>query len=472
MDESGIGLGRERVAGRCGGAGARREVFGRALWLAGASAGVLGAACGQQRGEGPDGAGAPRAEPAKLLYIAASGAAKADLERKLFEDFNRSRPNGDVVVEVSPGPEGATGKRAKFVAAHIAGVPAALVENDWGGWMDMSEGGSIVELTPYFKRDRIDPKLFLEDMVNEYSDGGKLWALPVTMSVDALAYNMDLFDRAGLPYPPANPAERSWTMERFLEYAQRLTKLPDQVGFGGSISGGNIGGMTEGTHFGQGPWDDAKRVSLYNTPGMRKGFQFWLDVLTRHRVSPTTEEAAALRGTMTGNLFLTGKVGMQVFYSQVDRLPFRWGLATLPYSGPAGTKNISGRAYCHALHMGQIKERDAAWEVLKWLTRAENGGRFVVAAGHATSPIVKGGSDIAQQAYKDRTGVDARAYVLMAYNQVKPEAWGMFKYPNWAKVDAPLQELHRDMRAQKLGIDAFAEQASRLLNEQLPPPKR
>lgn len=163
---------------------------------------------------------------------------------------------------------------------------------------------------------------------------------------------------------------------------------------------------------------------------------------------------------------------MQVFYSSIDRLPFRWGLATLPYSGPAGTKNISGRFFCHALHMGQVKEKEAAWEVFKWLAKPENGGRFVVTAGHATSPIVKGGSDAAQKAYLDRSGVDAKAYVLMAHNQVRAEGWGMWRYATANQVISEISKHYREMRAGNMSVDEYAERAARIVNEQLVPKKR
>jgi ABC-type glycerol-3-phosphate transport system substrate-binding protein len=164
-------------------------------------------------------------------------------------------------------------------------------------------------------------------------------------------------------------------------------------------------------------------------------------------------------------------VGMQVFFSSTDRLPFRWGLATLPYSGPAGSKNASGRFFCHGLHMGPVKEQDAAWEVLKWLAKPENGGRFVVTAGHATSPIITGGSDAAQKAYLERAGVDARAYVLMAQS-VRAEGYGIYKYPAAGQVIGAIGPLYTQMRDGKMSVDEFAGRAAGIMNQQLLPPKR
>jgi ABC-type glycerol-3-phosphate transport system substrate-binding protein len=194
--------------------------------------------------------------------------------------------------------------------------------------------------------------------------------------------------------------------------------------------------------------------------------------LIKHKVQPTADEITALHGgATTGNVFFSGKVGMQVFYSSTDRLPFRWGLATLPYSGPAGSKNTSGRFFCHGLHMGQVKEKDAVWEVFKWLTKPENGGRFVVTAGHATSPIVNGGSDAAQKTYQERAGVDARAYVLMAQS-VRVEGHGVYKYATSGQVLTTIGEFYKQMRDGKMSVDEYADRAAGIMNQQLVPPKR
>jgi ABC-type glycerol-3-phosphate transport system substrate-binding protein len=443
----------------------RRRALGRA-GLAGA--GVLAAACTPRAAEAP--AAGVLAAPAQLVYLspAASGG-RLDQEAALFADFNRSRSKGDVVVQAAAGPGGWDKLREKFIVSAAAGQPIAIVQNGWGGWLDLADGGSIADLTPYVKRDRLDLKLFLPATIHEYSDGARLFALPVTMSVDALAFNLDLFDQYGLKYPPVDPEDKTWTLDRFLEAAQKLSLLPEHVGFGGGIGGGNFGGMTEPTFFGQGPWDDDKKKSLLNTPVARKAMQWWLDLAVKHHVQPTKDEAAALRGTASGNIFLSGKVGMEIFSSLVDRLSFRWGLATLPYSGPPGTKNIAGRFYCHGLHMGQVKEKDAVWEVFKWLSRPENGGRFVVTAGHAVSPLVKGGSDIAQKAYLERSGVDARAYVLMAYNQEHPEGWGMWRYATANDVLNEIQRLYLDMRGGAMSVDEYADRAATLVNDRLVP---
>jgi multiple sugar transport system substrate-binding protein len=288
---AGEALGRPRHVRPGRGLSRRRFALTGSL-LAGGGAAAVSACGGESRPQTPE-----TAVPAKLVYVspAASGG-RLDLEAGVLKDFNATRPNGDIAVEVAAGPGGWDTLREKFIVSAAGGQPIHIVQNGWGGWMDLADGGSIAELSASFKRDKVDQGLFMAEAIGEYSDGSKVWALPTSLSVDAIAYNLDLFDAAGLKYPPTDPQDRTWTMDRFLEVARLLTRLPDQAGFGGAISGDNSGGMTEGTYFGQGPWDDARKQTRFTTDGMRTGLQYWLDLLARHHVQPTADETAAMRG--------------------------------------------------------------------------------------------------------------------------------------------------------------------------------
>jgi multiple sugar transport system substrate-binding protein len=438
----------------------RRSVLGAAP--AGAAALTL-AACGQ----GGPGVPAATGQAVKVIYMSlgAPGSDRARQEAELFQAFNQERRNIEVEVEAT-GASGWGGLKEKFIIRHTGGDPADLVMNNWGTWTDMAEGGMLTELTPFFKRDKISYDLFIPTAIESHSVDGKVWAMPVSMSVDALAYNLDLFDRAGLKYPPVNPEDKTWTMERFLEYAQKLTQGNEQFGFGGTYTGFGTIGVADGTYFGQLAWDDKRKKCLIDTPLFQKGLQFWLDVATRYRVQPDAQERAALMGGMTGDIFLTGKIGMQVTLSGYprDRVSFRWGVATLPYSGQG--RNISSRMWATALPMGRTPRAEQAWEVLKWLTRPENGGRFPLVAGHSVSPLVKGGSDIAQKVRQQESGIDPKAWLLQAqYSPVS--ASGMLKYAAWPKAVEELTPKWNDFRGQRIGTSEYARTATETIDRLL-----
>jgi ABC-type glycerol-3-phosphate transport system substrate-binding protein len=189
-------------------------------------------------------------------------------------------------------------------------------------------------------------------------------------------------------------------------------------------------------------WDDAKKKCVMDSPDFQKGVQFWRDLTASRHLAPTDAEAAQLAGGQNVDVFASGKVAMQVVSSIQAALPFKWAVASLPYSGPTGSKNVSGRTRTHVLLMGQTKgaDREATWQVLRWLQRPENAGRFPLAAGHVVSPFKNpAASDLAQSQYRDQFRVDPKPLLLQAQN-TRPAGWGMAKYPGFDKVGP---ELHR-----------------------------
>lgn len=425
---------------------------------------VHAAACGARAPTQPP---AGKAVTVSYMSLGAAGSDRAKLEQELFQSFNQERR--DVVVEVeATGASGWGGLKEKFVIRHTGGDPADLVMNNWGTWADMSEGSMLTELTPLFKRDRLNLDIFIPSSIETHTLDGKVWGMPVSMSVDAVAYNLDLFNAAGLKPPPLHPEDKTWTMERFLEYAQKLTRGKEQFGFGGSYTGFGTIGVADGTYFGQLAWDDKRKKCLMDTPLFQKGMQYWLDLAARYHVQPDAQEAAALRGGLTGNIFLTGKIGMQVILTVFprDQVPFRWALATLPFSGTG--RNSSSRMWATALHIGRTPRTEQAWEALKWLTKPENGGRFPLVAGHAVSPLLKGGSDVAQKVRQQESGIDPKAWLLQAqYSPVS--ASGMLKYALWPKAVEELTAKHRDLKDQKIGTTEYARTATESIDRILGP---
>jgi len=68
-----------------------------------------------------------------------------------------------------------------------------------------------------------------------FKDGGKTIAYSGANEILALWYNKEMFDEAGVPYPPTR-LEEAWTWEQFIEVARRLTfdangNHPGDVGF-------------------------------------------------------------------------------------------------------------------------------------------------------------------------------------------------------------------------------------------------
>jgi multiple sugar transport system substrate-binding protein len=442
-----------------------RRLSRRAV-VQGAGAGTLAvlAACRPATGGEPPAAGGAK-QPVKLVQLSRrqGGTEAFNLQLKLADDYKKVAPH--VTIEVVPG----TIPQEQLVVRHAGGDPVDFVENDWGIWVDLAEGKVIEDLTSYYSRDKVDPNIFVGEALTTYTHQNKRYALPVSMSVDGLFYNEDLFRAAGLPLPPQDPNDRSWTMEKFLDVARRLTKPGQQWGFGGAYNCFNTNGVTDGTYFGQRAWDDARQKCLMDTENFRKGVQFWLDAQHRQGIWPTADEVNAIRSAPNQNVFLTGRIAMNVGCTVFprDQITFNWGIAALPYSGPAGTKNISGRMYPHGLHMGGAsKAKDEVWAFFRWLMRPENGSRYPEVANHSVSPI-KNGSDAIQKLRRDQYGIDFRAFLLNAEGQIA-SGQGMLKYPGWNQVTAELNPRYtNELKQNKMSVGEWVKLATETIDRLL-----
>lgn len=425
---------------------------------AGSLGGVILAACGAA-GTGGEGAPAAGQAPVTLGFLIKerSSPAAEDVLRKLIAEHNAQNPRVQVDIELIAGAQVNT----QLTTRAAGGQAQDFVESGGFAWVGFAEQGMFTELTPLFKRDRLDTKTFLPEAVSINSKEGKIWGWPSSVSADAIAVNLDLFAAAGLKPPPVNPDDRTWTMERLLEDAQKLTKGREQFGMGNALG---LDFWTAGTFFGQGPWDDATRRAQTNTPNYIKGLQFALDLRDKFRVVPTADEGAAILAGQRGAVFLSGKVAMQgVGPFLIDKPPFRWTLATVPYSGQG--RNISGRQWAHGIFMGAIPSarQDAVWQVLKWLLKPEYAGRYVVMNGHAVSALAKGGSDLPQQAYQERSGADAKAYLLMAQHS-RASGWGLLNYASYNDVALEHQPLWADLVNTRISVGEYGQRAADLWN--------
>ena len=427
----------------------RRRLIGTGATIG--AAGLL-AACGQATMTGGEAAPADdetsteAAQPetmevVNLVYLSPESQARQEKEIAIFDDFNAQ--NSDIQVEVVGQAGGWGGTYEKVMVSHAGGIPIDFVHNGWLIWDRMWQAGAIVDQTEFFKADKLVPEeLFIESSLFEWVFDGVMGGMPISTSADAMAYNKDMFAEAGLEEPPVDVNAKWWNMDTFLDYAQKLTNSPEQFGFGGSLGGGNAAGETTGTYFGQGPWDDASRVAFIDSPGIIQGLEFWRDVTeVKYHVQPNPDEHSALRGGQRMNVFVTGKIGMQVSYINQDT-NFNWGVATLPYDGDG--PSMSARISNHGLQMGNAETQDAVWTVFRWFMTPENAGRFPRTAGHVVSPFQDPAySEVSQAEFRNQLGIDPKAFVLQAQH-TQPHGWGLYKYSAWEEVTALARPRYRE----------------------------
>lgn len=336
------------------------------------------------------------------------------VQQALAEAFMRQNPG--VTINFLRVPQDA---RTRFTVLLAGGSPPDIVMPvglygislfvDQNVWLD---------LAPFMQRDGVsldafDPVTREATHVPNYygSNSSTVVGLPVGVHDHALAYNADLFAKAGVPEPPASWHDDSWSLDgKFLETAKALTvdgngKHPDDSGFdAGNIVRFGVGHFfREAVYydFGGHLYDPHSRKAQFDTEGSIAGIQFAADLVNRYHVQPSQTQVAALgAGAEKGNeeqfAWRNGKLAMIDMCSCDIRspfgtdVPFAWKAAAMP-RGPA-------RRFCFLnLDVGAIVARsgnhDLAWEVLKYFAVDPANERRLAFDSYGAVPPLKENED-------------------------------------------------------------------------------
>ncbi len=196
--------------------------LGAALGSGGAAAGL--AACGQAA-PGASGGASPgaTAAPVEMEFLHFFTGLLWDAGFKpIVERFEATHPNVRWRGTAIPYGE----LHTKIVTLVAGGTPpdGMSVPSDRAAELIMRR--LLRENDTYLGRDKSVPVADVYPArLENYRSGGKLYALPVDNGAEAVYYNKEHFDRAGVPYP-----KDDWTWDDLLEKARRLTRKDDPAG--------------------------------------------------------------------------------------------------------------------------------------------------------------------------------------------------------------------------------------------------
>ncbi len=213
--------------------------------------------------------------------------------------------------------------------------------NDLLAKSDDFEASNYVFLTDQFSAD-LDVEFPYRD---EWELGAPVYGLPYQEVSGGMAWNMDIFEAAGIDEP-----QDTWSYgAEFLEAARQLTNA-ESGEWGTLTTGGNDIHIWFPMAWGMGAKQlinaDATKTTLFEDGG-DKGLQQAVDLVLSDQVAPPVADARELAGEF-GNLFQAGKVGMWPrrsdgtgFMVASIRDRFRWSL------GPQPVGDVTGRPAGH-----------------------------------------------------------------------------------------------------------------------------
>lgn len=236
---------------------------------------------------------------------------------------------------------------------------------------------------------------------------GSLYCLPKDLSCFAFAYNKDLFDEAGLDYPdPENP----YTWEQFTEVCQQLTKDKDGDGeidqWG--VANANAFGFTPYVYSNGGQLlnDDQTKVEITTNEKFKEAFQYYADLTTKYKVTPTVEQDTALGGYQR---WLDGQIGFYACgtwdvaaFMDDATFPYNWDLCGWPV-GPSGDgKSATWTASVGFAVSSQAKNPELCAELIQALSTDEDGQKALSGETTGQALQIPNIMDYAQTTFKEK----------------------------------------------------------------------
>ncbi len=302
------------------------------------------------------------------------------------------------------------------------------------------DNGYVLPLDDYVDQATVD-NLWPEIKSAYQYDGkeigkGSLYCLPKDLSCFALAYNKDLFDKAGLAYPdPKKP----YTYDEFLDVCKKLTQDTDGDGeidqWG--VANANAFGMTpylfsNGAKFLN---DDLTKVNITNNKNLKDAFQYYVDLTAKEGVTPTVEQDTALGGYQR---WLDGQIGfyacgtwdVAAFMDQAT-FPYKWDLCGWPVGPDGDGKSTTWLGSVGFAVSKNTKYPELCAELISSLSTDLEGQKALSGETTGKSMQIPNIRDYAQSTFKDKVADGTIPYasnldVIFGYIEGSDQYKGIF----------------------------------------------
>ena len=278
------------------------------------------------------------AKPVELVFTYWGSPFERKAVEKVVQKFNQQHPKIRVRPQHIPNSNYTT-KLLTMVAAGTAPDIAYIPDPMISKW---ASAGWLIDLSDHFQN---DPEASNRMPQIYYKVQDKVVGANCGNEIIILYYNKQVFDQAGLAYPPAT-AEKAWSWEEFVAVCQKLTR--DRNGYDATNPNFEAEYITtyavafpQAMFFalpfiysngGQMASDDGHKL-LLNRPAAVDALQKMQDLVYRYHVAPTP---STLQSMPSSSFMLqTGKVAMDITghwkILDLNQMGFDWGMGVLPY---------------------------------------------------------------------------------------------------------------------------------------------
>lgn len=312
---------------------------------------LLFVSCGKYAGE--------QKKKVKIRYLSFEWThEQVALIKKVIEAFEKKYPHIQVQLETNP-----EAMRQILMELAARTPPDVFYVTTWD-FGSLADKKVLRDLTPYIERDKIDLSIYYPQTVEGLTYEGKLYAFPLHFSTNALFYNKDLFDKAGVKYP-----DETWTWKDMEKTAAKLSKDTDGDGkidqFGMLVPDFRVTLVSEGGSL----FNKEGTKCTVNSPEAKKIINWGISL--RGKEAPTIIQ---LQDTRDMDLFANNRLAMFVGRTwQLAQLSktmgtIRWDVAPVPKGGKKRFSLLAVGGHCIPV---DSKHPDEAWEFVKFFSSVE-----------------------------------------------------------------------------------------------------
>jgi multiple sugar transport system substrate-binding protein len=330
-----------------------------------------------------------------LTYYFGANAAEAQMRQKLFKVFEAANPDIKIATQLD-----GTQHLQKFNTEVAGGNPPDLTMSWELDYSPYAKRGVLMDLNQFIKNDSEFQHTVMSQqypaVLDMFSYGGKLWVLPEQVTDTVLFYNKDHVKAAGLQMPTSWD-DPTWTWDRFLSYATKLTQKRGsrvtRYGYtemwGWTLTACNVIAAANGGNWFNQPVNPPAGSSNLADPKIAQAIQWYADLTNVHKVAPSN---ATLTTTAGFQLFMTGRASMGIvghwFYPAFSGTSgLNFDVAPVPI-GPGGSKhsrtNIGGTGISI---LAKTKYPEQCWRFVKFWAGIQ--GQTAIAKSGLWVPALK-----------------------------------------------------------------------------------
>jgi multiple sugar transport system substrate-binding protein len=314
-----------------------------------------------------------------------TGQERTTMVNLLQSDFQKRYPNITVKIVDVAGPDWGREKLETLIAG---GTAPDVMQLNTGQFEAFAARGALLDLGPYFKRDKIDMNAYVTGTWPGCEYQGKIYGTPRFLSVHCTYYNKDLFRAAGVPFPT-----NAWDWNDFRAKAIKLTNpkkhvwgvglLNDVWQWGGAFVQANGGGIISA---------DRKKC-LMDDPRTIEALDFYFGLQFRDHAAPPPGSLPPAQN-WSGAMFQAQSVAMAILgpwfrpgMAQMTK-KFDWDIVLSPRS-PRTHKPGSFTYVDQWSAATSTPHAEETWALVNWLGSPEFHQAWLKAFGASSLDAVK-----------------------------------------------------------------------------------